>query len=71
MGHLVLARAKELNFFCYLIRVEHEKYSEMRVWIVRNGQKLKMGLFLVKKLAKESLLNLGVILKYESYLIKV
>jgi hypothetical protein len=29
------------NFFikvCYLIRVEHEKRSEMCVWIVRFGQ---------------------------------
>jgi hypothetical protein len=27
--------------FCYLIRVEHEKWSEMCVWIVRFGQKLR------------------------------
>jgi hypothetical protein len=27
--------------FCYLIRVEHEKCSEMCVWIVGSGQKLR------------------------------
>ena len=26
---------------CYLIRVEHEKCSEMCVWIIRFGQKLR------------------------------
>ena len=28
-------------YFCYLIRVEHEKFSEMCVWIVRFGQNLR------------------------------
>jgi hypothetical protein len=28
-------------FFCYLIRVEHEKCSETCVWIIRFGQKLR------------------------------
>jgi hypothetical protein len=27
--------------FCYLIRVEHEKCSEMCIWIVGSGQKLR------------------------------
>ena len=27
--------------FCYLIRVEHEKCSDMCVWIVRFGTKLR------------------------------
>jgi hypothetical protein len=38
------------SYFCYLIRVEHEKCSEMCVWIVGFGQKLrKLGLLLLKK----------------------
>jgi hypothetical protein len=28
--------------FCYLIRVEHKKCSEMCVWIFRFGQKLRI-----------------------------
>jgi hypothetical protein len=32
---------KDFFYFCYLIRVEHEKFSEMCVWIVRFGQKLR------------------------------
>jgi hypothetical protein len=35
---------KKLGFFCYLIRLEHEKCSEMCVW----SKIEKLGPFLVK-----------------------
>jgi hypothetical protein len=41
---------KCFSYFCYLIRIEHEKCPEMCVWIVRFGLKIeKMGLYLEKK----------------------
>ena len=53
MVHTRYGRYKsKIIFFqlCYLIRVEHEKCSEMCVWIVGFGQILrKLGLFLVEK----------------------
>jgi hypothetical protein len=51
---------KNISNFCYLIRVEHEKCSEMCVWIVSFGQKIeKMGLLLVKKvnIGKEAFMS--------------
>ena len=44
MGHPRYARVwpkKIICKVCYLIRVEHEKCSEMCVWIIRFGQKLR------------------------------
>jgi hypothetical protein len=44
MSHLEWVGFGQKNFFpkfCYLIRVEHEKYSEMCDWIFRFGQNLK------------------------------
>jgi hypothetical protein len=39
---MVLYGQKKIFFnFCYLNRVEHEKCSEMCVWIVRFGQKFR------------------------------
>jgi hypothetical protein len=41
MSHLERERVNFFSNFCYLIRVEHEKYSEMCDWIIRFGQNLK------------------------------
>jgi hypothetical protein len=43
-------RKKSFSAHCVNSILEHEKFSEMCVWIVRFGQQIdKMGLFIVEK----------------------